>query len=360
MVVIAGCGGYVPLYRIERETIAAQHGGSGRGESAVPARDENHVTMACEAAGTALARAGIEGGDLGAVFAASVTDPLAEHGIAAHVAYRFDATGDVRTGDFRATPRAAADALFAARAFVEATGERAIVVASDVLPAESGDGGEAYAGAGAGAVVVAPDAGRGNVAGESANVDATDADATDADATDAGDAPAATLTGWGQETTGFVERHREHGEPAIGGDARFERRYGARPAAEAAVERALASAEIDAPARAVACAPDARLARTVLGGVEAEHVSTFDAVGSAGTASLLLDLAHLLETSEPGTPALAVCYGAGGADAVAFEVGEAGKRGETVADLLDAKEYVTYAKHLEYREPVEYQGVNRA
>ncbi|MFC7157919.1 hypothetical protein ACFQPA_21530 [Halomarina halobia] len=356
MVVIAGCGGYVPLYRIERETVAAQAGGSGRGESAVPARDENHVTMACEAAGTALARADLDGGDLGAVFAASVTDPLAEHGIAAHVAYRFDATGDVRTGDFRATPRAAADALFAARAFVESTGERALVVASDVLPAEPGDDGEASAGAGAGAVVLADDG---------ANADATDTPATADD-----DAPAATLTGWGQETTGFVERHREHGEPAVGGDARFERRYGARPAAEAAVERALAAAE--SPARAVACAPDARLARTVLGGVEAEHVSTFDAVGSAGTASLLLDLAHLLETSEPGTPALAVCYGAGGADAVAFEVGdrverggdvegdEASRGGPTVAELLDAKEYVTYAKHLEYREPVEYQGVNRA
>ncbi|MFC6838494.1 hypothetical protein [Halomarina ordinaria] len=330
MVVVAGCGGYVPLYRIERDTIAAQFGESGRGESAVPARDENHVTLACEAAETALARAALAGDDLDAVLAASVTDPFAEHGIAAHVAYRLGATGDVRTGDFRATPRAATDALFAARDAVEATESTVLVVASDVLPAESGDDDEQYAGAGAGAVVLAPDA----------------------------DAPAASLTGWGQETTGFVERHREHGERARSGDARFERRHGVAPATEAAVERALDGGE--APARAVASAPDARLARTALRSVDAERVSTFDDVGSAGVASFFLDLAHLLETTDAGTPALAACYGAGGADAVALEVGSGSTEGPTVSALLDAKEYVTYAKHLEYRRPVEYQGVNRA
>jgi len=48
MVAIDAAAGYVPLYRIARSEIAAQHGGSGRGESAVPSRDENHITMASE------------------------------------------------------------------------------------------------------------------------------------------------------------------------------------------------------------------------------------------------------------------------------------------------------------------------
>jgi len=95
MTVIDGHGGYVPLYRIEREDVAAQYGSGDSGETAVPNADENHVTMAAEAAGTALSRSEVDGSDLGAVFAASVSDPYAEHGIAAHIAYRHGATGGV-------------------------------------------------------------------------------------------------------------------------------------------------------------------------------------------------------------------------------------------------------------------------
>lgn len=330
MVVIDGAAGYVPLYRIEAETIAEQHGGRGRGEAAVPARDENHVTMASEAAGTALERSGVGADDLGAVFAASITDFYAEHGIAGPVAYRLGATGDVRTGDFQATGRAAGDALAVAREYVRSTDEPALVAAADVMPVESGGEEETDVGAGAGAVVLRSDA----------------------------DAPAARVEAVGQETTGFVERHREHGEPVQQGDARFERRHGVSPAAEAAIDRALESGGSE-PVRAVAAAPGYRLAQTALDSVEAEQVSTFNEVGYAGAATLLLDLAHALESSDPDDSLLAVAYGQGGADAVALEAGvdTAPEAGMPVADQLEAKEYVTYAKHLEYRENYDYQGV---
>lgn len=328
MVVIDGHGGYVPLYRVDRSAVAAQHDGRASGESAVPARDENHVTMASEAAENALARADPDGESLDAVFAASVTDPFADHGIAAHVAYRLGATGDVRTGDFRGTERAATDALVAARAFVRGTDGSALVVAADVMPADP-DADAATAGAGAGAVVLRPDA----------------------------EAPAATLTGVGQETTGFVERHREHGETAVSGDSKFEGKYGFGPAVGAASERALHD---ETPEHAVVGAPDPRTARAALGDFPAvEHVSTHDGVGNAGTAAVLLDLAHLLETADADETALVVGYGAGGADALALStgtgVGDDGAR--SVQTYLDASEEVTYAKHLAYREPVEYEGV---
>jgi 3-hydroxy-3-methylglutaryl CoA synthase len=330
MVVIDGAAGYVPLYRIEAETIAEQHGGRGRGEAAVPGRDENHVTMASEAAGTALERSGVGAGDLGAVFAASITDFYAEHGIAGPVAYRLGATGDVRTGDFQATGRAAGDALAVAREYVRATDEPALVAAADVMPVESGGEEEADVGAGAGAVVLRADA----------------------------DAPAASVEAVGQETTGFVERHREHGEPVQQGDARFERRHGVAPAASAAIDRAMEDGGSE-PARAVAAAPGYRLAQTALDGVDAEQVTTFNDVGYAGAATLLLDLAHALESSDDGDALLAVAYGQGGADAVALAAGSgaAPEAGLSVADQIDAKEYVTYAKHLEYRENYDYQGV---
>ncbi|MFB6082818.1 MAG: hypothetical protein ABEJ94_01065 [Halorientalis sp.] len=328
MVVIDGHGGYVPLYRVDRSEVAAQHGGRGRGESAVPARDENHVTMACEAAANALARSGIDGADLGAVLTASVSDPFAEHGIAPHVAYRLDATGDVRTRDLRGSRRAATDAVASARETVAASGDPALVVGVDVLPADPEDDDVAEAGAGAGAVVVRPDA----------------------------DDPAAELVGVGEATTGFVEHHRRHGEAAETGDAKFESQHGVAEAAPAAIERALGGAD---PARAVAAAPSDRHAGAALSAVDAERVSTRDRVGDAGAAAAVLDLAHLLESADAGETALVVAYGAGGAGAVAVETGDGvGTAGaKSVATYLDASEETTYAKHLEYREPVEYEGV---
>jgi 3-hydroxy-3-methylglutaryl CoA synthase len=325
MVAVTGHGGYVPLYRVDRTDVADQHGGRASGESAVPARDENLVSLAAVAAETALSRAGVDGDALDAVFAASVTDPFAEHGIAAHVAYRLEAEGDVRTGDFGGTLRASTDAFAAAHHFVEATGGTALLVAVDVMPASADDDGTPDAGAGAAALVLEPGS-------ENA---------------------VATVEGLGQETTGFVERHREHGEVAVTGDERFERRHGVAPAASAAIERSGAD-----PDRAVAGAPDGRMANTALGTVDADHVSTFGDVGHAGTASPLLDLVHAFETGSAGESVLLVVYGTGGADAVSLSTGSGVDRnaGATVEELLDAKEQVTYAKHLEYRERVEYEG----
>jgi len=305
MVAISTVGGYVPLYRVERDVVARQHGGSASGETAVPARDETPVTMASEAAGTALARAGADAGEVGAVFSATVTDPFAEHGIAAHVGYRHGITGDVRTGDFQGSPRAATDALATARRFVEATGDRALVVGVDAV---------------------------------------------------------------GQRTTGFVERHREHGAPAESGDRRYAAEKGFGEAAPAAVTAALGTAP-GMPEAAVIAVPDARVARNAMAEFpgDVSRVSTFDDVGYAGAASFYLDLVHLVESVDPGTTAVAVAYGAGGVDAVALTAlgvdagdGTATPRGRetpTVADLVESKEYVTYAQHLQYRERVDYEGV---
>jgi 3-hydroxy-3-methylglutaryl CoA synthase len=337
MAELASVGGYVPLYRIERSVVAEQHGTTASGETAVPARDETRVTMACEAAGTALDRAP---GEVGAVFAASVSDPYAEHGIAAHVASRHGLDGDTRTGDFRATPRAATDAFLSAKRFVAATGERALVTASDALPVEPGHDDEAYSGAGAGAALLAPERDGGDRRG----------DGDDA-------APAATIHGVGERTTGFVERHREHGQPAESGDRRFEGEYGFGEAVPAAATAALETAPA-MPAAAVVAAPDARVARGAIEEFpgEVDLVSTFDAVGYAGSASFLLDLAHLVE-SRAETTAVALCYGAGGADAVALTARDGDPPGSTVAEQIDAKRHVTYAEHLRYRQRPEYGGV---
>jgi 3-hydroxy-3-methylglutaryl CoA synthase len=328
VVVIDGHAGYVPLYRIDREEIADQHDSRGSGESAVPGRDENHVTMASEAADIAIDRSDVDADDLDAVFSASVSEHFAEHGIAGPVAYRVGATGDVRTGDFRATGRAATDALAAAHDFVSAHDGNALVVAADVMPTERGDDDETKVGAGAGALVLRADARK----------------------------PAAAIDGFGQETTGFVERHREHGEPADPGDARFERRHGFRPAVEAAAERADAE-DVD---HTVVSVHSQRMASSALRDLDAERVSTHDDVGYAGAATFYVDLAHALEESSAEQSVLAVGYGQGGADAVALETDdgvETPPAGLTIDEQIESKEYVSYAEHLEYRERYDYRGV---
>lgn len=333
MVAVAGHGGYVPLYRIQRGRIAEQYGGSADGEIAVPGHDENHVTMASEAAELALERSGFAGPGLDAVFSASVTDPFAEHGIAAHVAYRVGATGDVRTGDLRATPRAATDAFFAARDFVRANDGVALVVGVDAMPAEPGSDEEQYAGAAAGALVVM--GGR--------------------------DDPVGTVASTGLATTGFVERHRRHGAGAEASDPAFERKHGFDAAVRPAIERALASTN-ESPKWATVSAPDQRMSQQALGRLpdEVTHVTSFDSVGYAGAGSFYLDVVHLLEEAEPDETAIAVAYGAGGADAVTIETG-AGRdvSGMTVAKQIESKEHLTYAKHLELRERVSARGVSQ-
>jgi len=57
---------------------------------------------------------------------------------------------------------------------------------------------------------------------------------------------------------------------------------------------------------------------------------------------------------------LAVVAGAGGADALVLETGAGtvATEGLTVTEAINNKEYVTYAKHREYRERVDYKGVS--
>jgi len=73
---------------------------------------------------------------------------------------------------------------------------------------------------------------------------------------------------------------------------------------------------------------------------------------------MLLDLAHAIESIDPGSTIGAVAYGQGGTDAFVVSVADGANDPNrlTVAEQLEAKKYVPYAKHLEYRERYDYQG----
>lgn len=336
MTSIQGHGGYVPLKRIERPRIDEQVSGmtstsASSGESSVPNRDENHITMACEAANIALQRAGMNGDDIDAVFAASVTDPFASHGIAAHVGYRCGIEGDIRTADFRGTTRAATDAFLTARSLVDADAAAILVVATDIMPVEIGHEEESTSGACAGALVL----------------------------NDGGESTVAELEGFGQETNGFVERHRTHGDAAVIGDRRFEVEHGMTPALREAASEAMREVS-GMPEIAVVNTPHNRAAESLVDELseETSYETTFDSVGFAGPGSFLLDLVHALETASTGDRVFAANYGCGGGDVLCFTVGSRTDEHDTMAvsSQIASKEEIAYAKHLEYRDVLDKGG----
>lgn len=321
MVTIRGYGAYVPLYRIERTAIAEQHGDyAGGGETAVPAHDEDVVSLAVSAAKHALDHAGVDGTDLDAVYAATTSDPFDERGVAPHVGYAVGADGAVRTGDFQGSARAATNALLAADDTVTAgRAETALVVAADVLHADPGTSAEQTAGAGAGALVVGPDSASG----------------------------VATVEDAASETTGFVGRFKRAGSSPQEGDGRFNRENYL-DAVTGAVERL---GDVD-PDHAAVPEPDGGWGDRALSALDldAESHGTFDAVGFAGAGSILLDTVAALDAAAAGDRVLLAAYGPGGSDAVELTVTDVRDQEMTLQEYLDSKEYVTYAKHRDYRE----------
>jgi len=79
---IAGYGAYVPRPRVAAKVIAAAWGKDDGArlpvlEKSVPSADEDTVTMAIEAARGAVARAGVDPGDIRAVWVGTESKPYA-------------------------------------------------------------------------------------------------------------------------------------------------------------------------------------------------------------------------------------------------------------------------------------------
>ena len=315
MVSIRGYGSYVPLYRIERSSIAEQHGGyAGGGETAVSAHDENVTTLAVKAGKTALAHADADTPDL--VYAATTSDDFDERGVAPHVAFGVGASEDARVGDFQGSARAATDAVLAARDAIEAgRASTALVVGADVLTAAAGTSAEQTAGAGAGAVVL----------GEGDGV--------------------ADLADTASATTGFVGRFKPTDATPETGDGRFNREHylDAVTSAVGALDGEFDSAAFPAP--------DGRWGQKAAGALElsADLVSTFGEVGYAGAGGVLLDLAAALDGADAGENVLLAGYGPGGADALRIERTTDSVPEMTTEEYIESKEYVPYGKHRSLR-----------
>ncbi|ADI32215.1 hydroxymethylglutaryl-CoA synthase [Staphylothermus hellenicus] len=161
---IIGWGSYIPRWRLKLEEITRIWGfapETPRGlmveEKSVAGSDEDAVTLAWEATRNALARAGIDPGEIGAVWFGTESKPYAVKPSATIIAEAFGITPDTMASDLEFACRAASEALRISIAAV-ASGmvKYALVIGSDTAQANPGDILEYTASSAATALITGP------------------------------------------------------------------------------------------------------------------------------------------------------------------------------------------------------------
>ncbi len=119
---IIGYGAYVPRYRLPATEISRiWHGGlelEPVSEKSVAGIDEDVVTMSVEASRNALARAGVEPGEIRAVWVGSESHPYAVKPTSTIVAEALGITPYTQAADFEFACKAGSEAIVAAMAMV--------------------------------------------------------------------------------------------------------------------------------------------------------------------------------------------------------------------------------------------------
>ncbi|SDQ21787.1 zinc ribbon domain-containing protein [Natronobacterium texcoconense] len=159
---IESVGAYAPRYRLTADAVEdawGQFHGAGISETAVPAGDEDTLTMASEAATEALAASALEPTDVAHLLVATTTPPNEEGAIAGRLASFFGLAATTETRTFTASTRAGVDALTTG---LERGDGPVLVVASDAPRGAPDDEIEHAGGAGAAAVLLTAD-GEGSV-----------------------------------------------------------------------------------------------------------------------------------------------------------------------------------------------------
>lgn len=338
---ILSAAGYFPRYRLSRAAIVAAGAwydpslkGLSKSDRSVCDWDEDVVTMATEAARTALGP-GVPRPT--ALLLASTTMPFADRQNSAVVASALDLPASTQTVDVGHSQRAGTTALKLA---LELGGGPRLVVAGDKRIARTASPNDALFGHGAAAVTV----GTGPIIAE--------------------------YLGGATRTRDFVDHFRRTGDDY---DYYWEERWirdeGYLKIVSEAIASALAAAGVAPSAvdRLVFAASirGVREAVAKAAGIAAEKLADELAggVGDTGTAHPLLMLAHTLEQALPGQTIVVVGFGQG-ADVLVFRTTEAVKRGapaRTVASQIAAGIVETnYLKFLAFHGGLEVHWGMRA
>ena len=156
---ILGYGAYIPRYRLQASEVArVWHGGQDNvpiAQKAVAGPDEDAITMAVEAARNALARAGIAGERLQAVWVGSESHPYAVKPSSTIVAEALGAGPLALAADVEFACKAGSEALQMAVALVgSGMADCALAIGADTAQGRPADELEYTAGSGAAAFVV--------------------------------------------------------------------------------------------------------------------------------------------------------------------------------------------------------------
>jgi hydroxymethylglutaryl-CoA synthase len=163
---IIGYGAHVPRRRIKVEEIAKVWGADApsykRGlelrQKSVPALDEDTITLSVEAARNALARAGIDPQEIGAVYVGSESHPYAVKPSGVTVAEAIGATPDCHCADFEFACKAGSEGMFVAYGLVKAgLIKYGLGIGGDTSQGAPGDALEYSAAAGAAAFIMGAD-----------------------------------------------------------------------------------------------------------------------------------------------------------------------------------------------------------
>jgi hydroxymethylglutaryl-CoA synthase len=335
---IAGYGAYVPRLRVRTADISATWRSRGAAapavaEKSVAGPDEDVVTMAIEAARTALDRAGADLDAIGAVWVGTESKPYAVKPSATIVAEALGITPHVVAADMEFACKAGSEAMQAAVAFVGSSMvEAALAIGMDTAQSKPGDALEYTAGCGGAAYLFA------DAADALAVVEASVSHVTD--------------------TPDFFRREAAH-YPEHGGRFTGEPSYFRHTLA--ASRRLLAEVGLTAKdfAHAVFHQPVPKFvekAGAELGFTRRQIRTGLVAprMGNAYAGSSLLGLAAVLDVARPGERIFFCSYGSGaGSDAFCLRVTERieeRRGGPSVADYLDRRRLVDgYGQYLRLR-----------
>jgi hydroxymethylglutaryl-CoA synthase len=341
---IAGYGAYVPRLRVRTADIAATWRVRGAAapavaEKSVPAADEDVVTMAIEAARTALERcgAGLAGIDtidaIGAIWVGTESKPYAVKPSATIVAEALGITPHVVAADMEFACKAGSEAMQAAVAFVGSSMvEAALAIGMDTAQSKPGDALEYTAGCGGAAYLFAA------AADALAVVEASVSHVTD--------------------TPDFFRREGAH-YPEHGGRFTGEPSYFRHTLAASRQLLAEVGSAAKDYAHAVFHQPVPKFVERAAAelGFTPRQIRTglvAPRMGNAYAGSSLLGLAAVLDVARPGDRVFFCSYGSGaGSDAFSFRVTERiaeRRRGPSVVDYLDRRRLVDgYGQYLRLR-----------
>lgn len=334
---ITGYGVYIPRYRIAAKEIARVwtdgKGGVPVDAKSVPGPDEDTITMATEAARSALARAGVSAAQLSAVWVGSESHPYSVKPSGTIVAEALGATPWVSTADWEFACKAGSEALTAGMGMVgSGMAEYVLAIGADTAQGRPGDALEYTAAAGAAALLVGP-------AEQSlATIEAT--------------------CSYVSDTPDFFRRadraYPVHGNRFTGEPAYFEQIRNA--ASHLMGELGTKPADYT---YAVFHQPNARFPLAAARGLgftpqQLAPGMLAQKIGNTYSAAALLGLCATLDVAQPGDTIFLTTYGSGsGSDAYALAVTEAllerRTRAPLTATYLARETFIDYAVYAKWR-----------